>query len=226
MTADDDEGDEGDEANERASTSLADSTSSSENISAVEAARLTDELGALALAHDAPSTSTAAGQLSGARSAVESPRTAGERLSEWSRFTSDDGMISTSPPHRADGQLFDDLVVDAFDDYDETPDKTTLSLPIGPPTFKQHVRRVFCRVRRHNERALQQRRNDTPADYVFHKTLGEGAFSNVLLATRVATDEEVAIKMMEKRRILRERKTQYVTVSEDDHDEDLTCCNR
>ncbi|KAJ3662840.1 hypothetical protein Zmor_007164 [Zophobas morio] len=53
-------------------------------------------------------------------------------------------------------------------------------------------------------------RKRTPADFVFGKVIGEGSFSTVYLAKDVHTNKEFAIKVLEKRHIIREKKTEYV----------------
>ncbi|XP_062448881.1 3-phosphoinositide-dependent protein kinase 1-like [Rhea pennata] len=49
-----------------------------------------------------------------------------------------------------------------------------------------------------------------PDDFEFGKILGEGAFSTVVLARELATSREYAIKILEKRRIIKENKVLYV----------------
>ncbi|CAI9728956.1 3-phosphoinositide-dependent protein kinase 1-like [Octopus vulgaris] len=50
----------------------------------------------------------------------------------------------------------------------------------------------------------------TPNDFIFGKVIGEGSFSTVYLAKEINTEKEYAIKVLEKKHILREKKTQYV----------------
>ncbi|XP_061196072.1 3-phosphoinositide-dependent protein kinase 1-like [Saccostrea echinata] len=50
----------------------------------------------------------------------------------------------------------------------------------------------------------------TPNDFIFGKVIGEGSYSTVYLAKEVDNNTEYAIKVLEKRHIMRERKTQYV----------------
>lgn len=50
----------------------------------------------------------------------------------------------------------------------------------------------------------------TPNDFVFGKVIGEGSFSTVYLAKETSTGKEFAIKVLEKKHIMRERKTEYV----------------
>lgn len=50
----------------------------------------------------------------------------------------------------------------------------------------------------------------TPNDFIFGKVIGEGSFSTVYLAKEISTGQEFAIKVLEKKHIMRERKSQYV----------------
>lgn len=49
-----------------------------------------------------------------------------------------------------------------------------------------------------------------PADFIFGKQIGEGSFSVVYLAKDIHTHKEWAVKVCEKRQIIRERKQEYV----------------
>ncbi|XP_046325903.2 3-phosphoinositide-dependent protein kinase 1-like isoform X1 [Haliotis rufescens] len=50
----------------------------------------------------------------------------------------------------------------------------------------------------------------TPNDFIFGKAIGEGSFSTVYLAKEVGVDKEVAVKVLDKRHIIKERKNEYV----------------
>ncbi|XP_064600441.1 3-phosphoinositide-dependent protein kinase 1-like [Liolophura sinensis] len=50
----------------------------------------------------------------------------------------------------------------------------------------------------------------TPNDFIFGKVIGEGSYSTVYLSKELSTGKEFAIKVLEKRHIIRERKQQYV----------------
>ncbi|XP_034936534.1 3-phosphoinositide-dependent protein kinase 1 isoform X1 [Chelonus insularis] len=50
----------------------------------------------------------------------------------------------------------------------------------------------------------------TPKDYIFGKVIGEGSFSIVYLAKDIHTNREHAIKVCEKRYIIKEKKTEYI----------------
>ncbi|PNF27809.1 3-phosphoinositide-dependent protein kinase 1 [Cryptotermes secundus] len=60
----------------------------------------------------------------------------------------------------------------------------------------------------HHSTALTPKR--THRDYIFGKVIGEGSFSTVYLAKDIHNSKECAIKVCEKRHILRERKGQYI----------------
>ncbi|XP_015237904.1 PREDICTED: 3-phosphoinositide-dependent protein kinase 1 [Cyprinodon variegatus] len=55
-----------------------------------------------------------------------------------------------------------------------------------------------------------QPRKKKPEDFKFGKILGEGSFSTVALGRELATGKEYAIKILEKRHIMKENKVQYV----------------
>ncbi|CAB4001600.1 3-phosphoinositide-dependent kinase 1 [Paramuricea clavata] len=50
-----------------------------------------------------------------------------------------------------------------------------------------------------------------PQDFVFGKILGEGSYSTVQLAREINTGKEFAMKILEKRHIIREKKVPYVS---------------
>ncbi|XP_050581632.1 3-phosphoinositide-dependent protein kinase 1 isoform X2 [Bombus affinis] len=50
----------------------------------------------------------------------------------------------------------------------------------------------------------------TPKDFIFGKAIGEGSFSTVYLAKDIHTGKEYAIKVCDKRHIIKEKKTEYV----------------
>uniref|UniRef100_A0A8C3VB32 3-phosphoinositide-dependent protein kinase 1 n=1 Tax=Catharus ustulatus TaxID=91951 RepID=A0A8C3VB32_CATUS len=76
---------------------------------------------------------------------------------------------------------------------------------------------------RSNSNSLQQHmgqqppqpRKKRPDDFKFGKILGEGSFSTVVLARELASSREYAIKILEKRHIIKENKVPYVTRERD-----------
>ncbi|XP_076170766.1 phosphoinositide-dependent kinase 1 isoform X2 [Ptiloglossa arizonensis] len=50
----------------------------------------------------------------------------------------------------------------------------------------------------------------TPNDFIFGKVIGEGSFSTVYLVKDIHTSKEYAIKVCDKRHIIKEKKTEYV----------------
>ncbi|KAH9494910.1 3-phosphoinositide dependent protein kinase-1 [Bulinus truncatus] len=50
----------------------------------------------------------------------------------------------------------------------------------------------------------------TPNDFIFGKVIGEGSYSTVYLAKEVSTHREFAIKVCDKKHLIRERKTHFV----------------
>ncbi|XP_063082400.1 3-phosphoinositide-dependent protein kinase 1 isoform X2 [Cavia porcellus] len=67
----------------------------------------------------------------------------------------------------------------------------------------------------HAAQPLPQPRKKRPEDFKFGKILGEGSFSTVVLARELATSREYAIKILEKRHIIKENKVPYVTRERD-----------
>ncbi|KAM9583820.1 3-phosphoinositide-dependent protein kinase 1 [Trichechus inunguis] len=67
----------------------------------------------------------------------------------------------------------------------------------------------------HAGQPLPQPRKKRPEDFKFGKILGEGSFSTVVLARELATSREYAIKILEKRHIIKENKVPYVTRERD-----------
>ncbi|XP_021929412.1 3-phosphoinositide-dependent protein kinase 1 isoform X3 [Zootermopsis nevadensis] len=61
-----------------------------------------------------------------------------------------------------------------------------------------------------NRHGMGQAPKRTHRDYIFGKVIGEGSFSTVYLAKDIHNGKECAIKVCEKRHILRERKGQYI----------------
>ncbi|RKP09562.1 phosphoinositide-dependent kinase-1, partial [Thamnocephalis sphaerospora] len=60
--------------------------------------------------------------------------------------------------------------------------------------------------------ARQLRRKRTPDDFKLERNLGEGSYSTVMLATERATGRQFAIKILDKRHIVKEKKVKYVNI--------------
>ncbi|KAM9305193.1 3-phosphoinositide-dependent protein kinase 1 [Gastrophryne carolinensis] len=65
------------------------------------------------------------------------------------------------------------------------------------------------------QQQTQQPRKKRPQDFKFGKILGEGSFSTVVLAKEIASGREYAIKILQKRHIVKENKVPYVTRERD-----------
>ncbi|XP_063126018.1 3-phosphoinositide-dependent protein kinase 1 isoform X2 [Rattus norvegicus] len=70
-------------------------------------------------------------------------------------------------------------------------------------------------LQQHPAQLPPQPRKKRPEDFKFGKILGEGSFSTVVLARELATSREYAIKILEKRHIIKENKVPYVTRERD-----------
>ncbi|XP_057330480.1 3-phosphoinositide-dependent protein kinase 1 isoform X2 [Microplitis mediator] len=57
---------------------------------------------------------------------------------------------------------------------------------------------------------ILQTHKRTANDFIFGKVIGEGSFSTVYIAKDIHTNREYAIKVCEKRHIIKEKKTEYV----------------
>ena len=57
----------------------------------------------------------------------------------------------------------------------------------------------------------QERRKNTPEDFMFGKLIGEGSFSHVFLVREVSGNRrELACKVCDKKQIQKENKTKYI----------------
>jgi 3-phosphoinositide dependent protein kinase-1 len=57
----------------------------------------------------------------------------------------------------------------------------------------------------------QERRKNTPEDFMFGKLIGEGSFSTVFLVREVSGNKrELACKVCDKKQIQKENKTKYI----------------
>jgi 3-phosphoinositide dependent protein kinase-1 len=58
-------------------------------------------------------------------------------------------------------------------------------------------------------------RKRTPDDFIMERTLGEGSYSTVMLATEKETQRQFAIKILDKRHIVKEKKVKYVNIEKE-----------
>ncbi|KAM3915788.1 3-phosphoinositide-dependent protein kinase 1 [Leptodactylus fuscus] len=65
------------------------------------------------------------------------------------------------------------------------------------------------------QQPTQQPRKKRPQDFKLGKILGEGSFSTVVLAKEISSGREYAIKILQKRHIVKENKVPYVTRERD-----------
>ncbi|KAI8914717.1 hypothetical protein PhCBS80983_g00870 [Powellomyces hirtus] len=63
--------------------------------------------------------------------------------------------------------------------------------------------------------ASQAARKRCPEDFEFGRVLGEGSYSTVLYAREHVNNREYAVKMLDKRHIIKEKKTKYVAIEKD-----------
>ncbi|XP_062914810.1 3-phosphoinositide-dependent protein kinase 1-like isoform X1 [Mobula hypostoma] len=84
-----------------------------------------------------------------------------------------------------------------------------------PQRTGQRQQPVVQTQRQQSASHAQQPRKKRPEDFKFGKILGEGSFSTVVLAREQTTGKEYAIKILEKRHIIKENKVPYVTRERD-----------
>ncbi|XP_013385959.1 3-phosphoinositide-dependent protein kinase 1 [Lingula anatina] len=61
-----------------------------------------------------------------------------------------------------------------------------------------------------SKRSSMKQMKKKPEDFLFGKVIGEGSYSTVFLVKEVSTGKEYAMKVLEKRFIIKEHKTEYV----------------
>ncbi|XP_048846947.1 3-phosphoinositide-dependent protein kinase 1-like isoform X1 [Brienomyrus brachyistius] len=83
-----------------------------------------------------------------------------------------------------------------------------LSMEASAKEARAPLGRADCGAER-RPTAMQPRKK-RPEDFRFGKILGEGSFSTVVLAREQLTGKDYAIKILEKRHIMKENKAQYV----------------
>ena len=91
---------------------------------------------------------------------------------------------------------------------------------VGPPPSSEEWKERGAAVSVRNEtdgqgRVVQKQYKKGVKDFHFGRTLGEGSYSTVLLATDRQTLKEYAIKVLDKRHIIKEKKVKYVNIEKD-----------
>ncbi|KAH6593048.1 hypothetical protein BASA61_004384 [Batrachochytrium salamandrivorans] len=94
------------------------------------------------------------------------------------------------------------------------PDPSINSHPTAPSTLSETRPSTSTSTPTSPSPPLSLRKRQTH-DFEFGEILGEGSYSTVLSAKETSTGREFAVKMLDKRHIVRERKTKYVTVERD-----------
>ena len=107
--------------------------------------------------------------------------------------------------------------------YDSTPSSRHPSYPnegSALPTTAEEWKEKGAAVGVHH--GVDERGNKTTKvvkkgvkDFSFGRTLGEGSYSTVLAATDRQTQREYAIKVLDKRHIIKEKKVKYVNIEKD-----------
>ncbi|GLH03463.1 3-phosphoinositide-dependent protein kinase 1 [Gryllus bimaculatus] len=98
-----------------------------------------------------------------------------------------------------------------------TTDSAISPIPVPSQPLQNERTPVDEQIKHHHQQQQQQNHGKVPQDlkysaldYVFWKVVGEGSFSTVFLATDIRLDREFAIKVCEKKHIVKERKVEYV----------------
>jgi hypothetical protein len=102
----------------------------------------------------------------------------------------------------------------------ETP-RITLEGSLSPMVLSPDVnavRRSTTNMRRNSttgDAGGGAARKRTPKDFTFGRVIGEGSYSTVIYAKEVATDAEFAVKILDKRHIIKEKKVKYVQIEKE-----------
>lgn len=91
----------------------------------------------------------------------------------------------------------------------DTPQPLDLDLP---PTLAQHWRDEGAAVREVNEGNQVKVIKRDVGDFKFIKNIGEGLYSTVMLATDKHTNRQYAVKVLDKRHIIKEKKVKYLNI--------------
>lgn len=82
-----------------------------------------------------------------------------------------------------------------------TPPSTSATATPGAPRQNHHS---------HSHSPSQRKRE--PSDFIFGKQIGQGSYSTVIKAIEKETNQEFALKILDKRHILKHNKAKYVTL--------------
>ena len=85
----------------------------------------------------------------------------------------------------------------------------------SPPPMERIESHMSTASRISNISVSSTMKKRNPVDFQFGKLLGEGSFSTVYLATEKSTQEQFAVKVLDKHHIVKERKTKYVKIEKD-----------
>jgi len=76
--------------------------------------------------------------------------------------------------------------------------------------LSNHHQRTVSSPLKESKKDVPRKRN--VKDFTFGKTLGEGSYSTVMSAIENSTGKEFAVKILDKRHIIKEKKTKYVNI--------------
>lgn len=170
---------------------------------------------------DTPSTESQYKQL-GARASQESLKDAGESTEYLNRDEDIDNIQPYSnEPEYVDGELIEDVGDDDEIIEDETvardeaiEEDETIDEDLQSPAPEDDKTRADWINKGAAERKLSDSMviRRTVKDFEFGKDLGEGSYSTVVLATDKITSKQYAVKVLDKRHIIKEKKVKYVNI--------------
>ncbi|BFZ03386.1 hypothetical protein BsWGS_06425 [Bradybaena similaris] len=128
------------------------------------------------------------------------------QLIEGPRITLPPSQLPVTPayssPYTRNQMLQETSAADAAKLTSNSSEKNTV-----PATSEQTTAKLSTAESSAAAKAIAKR---TPNDFVFGKVIGEGSYSTVYLAKEVSTQREFAIKVCDKKHLIRERKTHFV----------------
>ena len=86
---------------------------------------------------------------------------------------------------------------------------------MGSPPPMERIESQMSTTSRISNISVSSAKKRNPVDFKFGELLGEGSFSTVYLATEKASQEQYAVKVLDKHHIVKERKTKYVKIEKD-----------